>query len=64
MNIYCDMCKFKDSCELARNIMFCDDCAECDTCDIKCVECEAGHYIECNNGWEEKDIYCCEDYEE
>ena len=64
MNNYCDVCEHYDSCELAGDIMFCDDCLYCDTCDIKYVTCEAGNYIECNNGWEDKEIYCCEDYDE
>ena len=58
---YCDTCDYADKCELADGINFCDDCKDCHNCTIKFDTCEAGHYIECNNGWEDKEDYCCED---
>lgn len=58
---YCDTCEYADKCELADGINFCDDCKDCFTCTIKFPTCEAGHFIECNNGWEDKEIYCCDD---
>lgn len=58
---YCDCCEYADKCELADGINFCDDCKECHTCTIRFNTCEAGHDIECNNGWEDKEDYCCED---
>ena len=57
----CDMCEFYGNCELAGQTMFCDDCKDYHNCSIKFVTCEAGHYIECNNGWEDKEDYCCQE---
>lgn len=50
---YCLDCEYRESCELVDNINFCDDCADCIGCDIK-TSCDAGHDIECNNGFEPK----------
>lgn len=61
---YCDCCEYANECELADGICFCNDCKDCDECTIKYVTCEAGFYIECNNGFEDKNDYCGEDYEE
>lgn len=61
---YCDNCEYYDECELADGINFCDDCKDGDTCDLRYVFCEAGHDIECNNGFEDKNDYCFEDDEE
>lgn len=60
---HCDCCEYADKCELADGINFCEDCRDFGECTIACVFCEAGHAIECNNGFEVKDGYC-EDYEE
>lgn len=51
---YCLGCKYANQCEDENQINFCDDCKDCDECTIKTVTCEAGHYIECNNGFESK----------
>lgn len=48
---YCLNCEYRETCELADNINFCEECKDCDTCTIKSC-CEAGHDIECNNGFE------------
>ena len=61
---YCDSCEYYDECEFADEINFCDDCKDGDGCDLRCVCCEAGHDIECNNGFEDKYDYCSEDDEE
>lgn len=61
---YCDCCEYANECELADRINFCNDCKDCDECTIKYVTCEAGFYIECNNGFEDKNDYCSEDVEE
>lgn len=58
---YCETCDLADKCELAYGIMFCDNCKDSCDCSIKFATCEAGHFIECNNGWEDKEDYCCED---
>lgn len=61
---YCDVCEYADKCELADIINFCEDCKDFACGCIICFEtCKAGHYIECNNGWEDKEDYCCEDVE-
>ena len=59
----CDICEYYDNCELAGGINFCEDCRDCNDCAIKFDTCKAGHYIECNNGWEDNEIYCCDDEE-
>ena len=61
---YCDSCEFADKCELADGINFCADCAEYANCTICTHQCKAGHDIECNNGFEDKNDYCSEDDEE
>lgn len=61
---YCDSCEYYDECELAGGINFCEDCKDCFTCDIRYSSCKAGHDIECNNGFEDKNDYCSEDEEE
>lgn len=65
---HCDTCEFADKCELANGINFCEDCKDCKDCSIKNCVCDAGHYIECNNGFEiEGDCYADDDefeYEE
>ena len=60
---YCSLCEYADSCELSDGINFCEDCKDCDTCTIKFDCCKEGHYIECNNGFEDKNDYCSEDYD-
>lgn len=52
---YCDGCKFSECCELTNEIDFCEDCANFEECSIKTVWCDAGHAIECNNGFEYKE---------
>lgn len=61
---YCDSCEKANGCEYADGINFCDDCKDYADCSIKFDCCEAGHYIECNNGFEDKNECCCEDDEE
>lgn len=59
---HCDTCEFADKCELANGINFCEDCKDCKDCPIKSCVCDAGHYIECNNGFEiEGDCYADDD---
>lgn len=61
---YCKLCEFYDKCELADVVNFCDDCKDSENCTLKYVFCKAGHDIECNNGFEDKNDYCSEDNEE
>lgn len=61
---YCDSCEYTHRCQLPDGINFCEDCKyypKCTICDVYCL---AGHEIECNNGFENKNEYCCEDDEE
>lgn len=58
---YCNTCEYRDTCELVDNINFCEDCKDYGKCCIDDVFCEAGHAIECNNGFEPKDDYCEDD---
>lgn len=51
---YCDGCKFSECCDLSNEINFCEDCADYSKCPIKTVWCDAGHAIECNNGFEQQ----------
>lgn len=60
---YCDICEYYDNCELAGGINFCENCKDCNDCTIKFDTCKAGHYIECNNGWEDNEIYYYDDEE-
>jgi hypothetical protein len=61
---YCDCCEYANECELADGINFCNDCKDCDECTIRTVCCEAGHDIECNNGFEDKNDYYSEVHKE
>lgn len=61
---YCESCDYANECDLADVISFCEDCKDYYDCTIRCCTCEAGHDIECNNGFEDKNDYCSEDYEE
>lgn len=62
---YCDTCDLYEDCEYAGNICFCDFCADRKGCTVKCVTCDAGHHIECNNGFEvEGDVYPEDEVEE
>lgn len=45
----CSTCGYRDTCEIADNTLFCEDCAQYNICTIHNVVCEAGHEIECNN---------------
>lgn len=58
------MCEFADTCEFADGINFCDDCLEYAKCTIRGHYCKAGHEIECNNGFEDKNIYCFDESED
>lgn len=60
----CYTCEYHDECEYADGINFCDDCIYGNNCDLRYVSCEAGHDIECNNGFEDKSDYCSEDDED
>ena len=51
---YCEVCEFEETCPLANAIRFCKDCADFDGCNIL-ETCKGGHYIECDNGFEEKE---------
>ena len=59
---YCDDCKYATKCKIAYTVNFCENCKDYNDCDIRYYECEAGHEIECNNGFEENNSYC--DYDE
>lgn len=61
---YCESCDYANECDLADVINFCEDCKDYHDCSIRYHTCEAGHYIECNNGFEDKNDYCSEDEEE
>ena len=61
---YCDTCEYYDECEYADGINFCDDCKDRFNCNLRYEDCMAGHNIECNNGFEDKNDYCSEDDEE
>lgn len=61
---YCSSCELADTCELADQVNFCDDCKDRIGCSIKFDTCDAGHYIECNNGFEDKNDYCSTDDED
>lgn len=61
---YCNSCDFYEECDLAGDINFCEDCKDCETCTIKFNSCEAGHCIECNNGFEDKNDYCSDEPDE
>lgn len=61
---YCNICEFYDECEYAGIINFCDSCKDCNVCSIKTVYCTKGYAIECDNGFEDINDYCSEDYEE
>ena len=61
---YCYGCKFSECCELFNNIDFCEDCVHFEECPIKTVWCDAGHAIECNNGFEYKEwVWMTHDYD-
>ena len=58
MNNYddpCVGCKFENTCELS-NPAFCYGCVDEDNCKLQ-TYCEAGHPIQCNNGFELKRDY-------
>lgn len=61
---HCNVCEFYNDCEYADGINFCEDCKDYAECTIRDVSCKDGHDIECNNGFEDKNDYCCEDEEE
>lgn len=49
---HCSECEL--DCELRDNINFCENCINYIGCGI-IVSCDAGHDIECNNGFEIKE---------
>lgn len=51
---HCLTCEYYDECEHAEYVNFCEDCKDYAICPIRTVCCEAGHDIECNNGFEPK----------
>lgn len=51
---HCWDCEYIHSCELAEQINFCEDCKDYSDCGICDTYCQAGHSIECNNGFEPK----------
>jgi hypothetical protein len=53
---HCDGCNTED-CESRNITSFCEDCKYYVSCDIKYVACDAGHEIECNNGFEPSNIF-------
>lgn len=54
MAVGCRFCEIED-CDDRDQVNFCEECKEYLNCDLKYVTCKAGHSIECNNGFEEKD---------
>lgn len=64
MDNRCLNCEFSENCELFDAINFCEDCKDYHNCDICYETCEAGHQIECNNGFEVKSEYEEFEYEE
>ncbi len=62
MKDYCFGCKYREDCELADVINFCEDCIDYPHCDMCYVECKGGYAVECNNGFEPKNEYG--DYDE
>lgn len=55
---YCDNCEKSNNCGLAFIINFCIECKHYHHCDLLGGiggECDAGHEIECNNGFEPED---------
>lgn len=54
---HCYCCDFADTCEIADLVNFCEDCIDYDDCSICDTECNAGHFIECNNGFEPKEEF-------
>ena len=60
---HCNCCEYYDECEYADGINFCEDCKDYAECPMRIVCCKAGHDIECNNGFEDKSEYCCDDEE-
>ncbi len=52
---HCYCCDFADTCEIADLVNFCEDCIDYDDCSICDTKCDAGHFIECNNGFEPKE---------
>ena len=58
---FCIGCDLFDICEFANNVKFCDNCNQGDICDVRTVCCDAGHDIECNNGYEEDEMEVDED---
>lgn len=59
----CDFCVYGETCPLAYYVNFCEDCKHYDDCDIL-SECEGGHHVECNNGFEEKTPFDEDEVEE
>lgn len=53
MTSFCPQCPHRNTCELVDNINFCEDCQDNDVCTIQ-SSCDAGHDVECNNGFEPK----------
>ena len=56
MKNYCSDCEYRETCEIADITNFCEDCKDYYTCDIQ-AECGAGHSVECNNGFEDRNEY-------
>ena len=59
---HCLNCDYAGSCEDAFMLNFCDECKYIEGCSCCTNTCKAGHYIECNNGFEPKS-YLEEDIE-
>ena len=52
MRNYCKNCEFRNPCDLRDCVNFCVDCKDYYHCNIL-KDCEAGHSVECNNGFED-----------
>ena len=51
---FCIGCNLREDCGLVNIVNFCDNCLHAESCEIRSVGCDAGHDIECNNGYEEE----------
>ena len=60
----CGLCEFRDNCKYANYYDFCDDCKYGGGCPLRSASCKAGYDIECNNGFEDKELWEDEDEEE
>lgn len=63
MKDYCLNCEYRDDCELADAVNFCENCRGYPHCGICYVDCKGGYAVECNNGFESKNDYGDDEYD-